>query len=125
MGRTIGAVSLRRAPQGARIITLANTKAPKRIAQIPLRRFWGSDHAELAVGDRQLLVVCLEKVQQQIGHFRADLPQNWAADIAVVSASAAGAVAAQAVKMSPSATGRPFTESSVTRLPTGREQSKT
>ena len=40
--------------------------------------------------------MCLEKVQQQIGHFRADLPQNWAADIAVVSASAAGAVAAQA-----------------------------
>ena len=43
-----------------------------------------------------LRAVGLEEVQQQVGHFCADLPQDRAADIAVIPAGPAGAVAAEA-----------------------------
>ena len=58
--------------------------------------FCFSDHAEIAVGERGMSGVGLEEIQQQVGHFCADLPQNWTADVAVVAAGPAGAVAAEA-----------------------------
>ena len=38
----------------------------------------------------------LEVIQNQVGHFRADLPHHRAAHVAVIAAGAAGAVAVQA-----------------------------
>ena len=40
--------------------------------------------------------VGLKEIQQQVGHFGADLPQNWTADVAVVATGSTGAVAAEA-----------------------------
>ena len=55
-----------------------------------------SEYPELSPRKRELSAISLEVVQQQVGHLRADLAHDRAADIAVVPARAAGAVAAQA-----------------------------
>ena len=60
------------------------------------RRGVFSDHAKIAVGDGGLGAVGVEEVQKEVGHFRADLPQDRAAGVAVVPAGPAGAVAAEA-----------------------------
>ena len=55
-----------------------------------------SEYPKLSPRKRELSAVSLEVVQQQVGHLRADLAHDRAADIAVVPARAAGAVAAEA-----------------------------
>lgn len=78
-----------------RISTLIKTKA-LRTAQGLLQVQLFSDHAKIAVGDGGLGAVGVEEVQEEVGHFRADLPQDRAAGVAVVPAGPAGAVAAEA-----------------------------